>query len=106
MVDRDDDLKIGIRTSAITLGRFDVIGVAAFYALCLGCWAWVGQMLGLGGAYQLGLVVAAMQASYHVWLIRRRQREQCFQAFRLNHWLGMSVWLGAAVDTAWPTLLG
>jgi 4-hydroxybenzoate polyprenyltransferase len=106
MVDRDDDLKIGIRTSAITLGRFDVIGVAAFYALCLGCWAWVGQMMGLGGAYQLGLVVAAMQASYHVWLIRDRQREQCFRAFRLNHWLGMSVWLGAAVDTAWPALLG
>ncbi len=106
MVDRDDDLKIGIRTSAITLGRFDVIGVAAFYALCLGCWAGGGQQLGLGRAYQLGLVVAAAQAAHHVWLIRRRQREQCFQAFRLNHWLGMSVWLGAAVDTAWPTLLG
>jgi len=106
MVDRDDDLKIGIRTSAITLGRFDVIGVAAFYTLCLGCWAGVGQQLGLGRAYQLGLVVAAAQAAHHVWLIRRRQREQCFQAFRLNHWLGMSVWLGAAVDTAWPTLLG
>ena len=106
MVDRDDDLKIGIRTSAITLGRFDVVGVAAFYALCLGCWAGVGQQLGLGRAYQLGLVVAAAQAAHHVWLIRRRQREQCFQAFRLNHWLGMSVWLGAAVDTAWPTLLG
>ena len=106
MVDRDDDLKIGIRTSAITLGRFDVIGVAGFYALCLWCWALAGQQLGLGGAFQLGLAAAAAQAAYHVWLIRQRQRERCFQAFRLNHWLGMSVWLGAAVDTAWPALLG
>lgn len=104
MVDRDDDLKIGIRTSAITLGRFDVAGVAAFYALCLGCWAVAGQQLGLGRVYQLGLMVAAAQAAYHVWLIRLRRREQCFQAFRLNHWLGLSVWLGAATDMAWPAL--
>lgn len=94
------------RTWAITLGRFDVVGVGAFYALCLACWAMAGQQLGLGGSYQLGLAVAALQATYHLTLIRRRQREQCFKAFRLNHWLGLSVWLGAAVDTAWPTLLG
>ncbi|MFT3858887.1 MAG: 4-hydroxybenzoate octaprenyltransferase [Aquabacterium sp.] len=100
MVDRNDDLQIGIRTSAITLGRFDVIGVMAFYALCLGCWWQVGQMTGRGVAYNLALAVAAGQALWHGWLIKDRQREDCFKAFRLNHWLGLTVWLGVVVDVA------
>lgn len=102
MVDRNDDLKIGIRTSAITLGRFDVIGVMGFYALCLVCWYHVGQLSGRGVFYELSLAVAAGQALWHGWLIKSRVREDCFKAFRLNHWLGLTVWLGVVADTAWP----
>ena len=102
MVDRNDDLKIGIRTSAITLGRFDVIGVMGFYALCLACWYRVGQLSGLGIWYELSLLVAAGQALWHGWLIKGRVREDCFKAFRLNHWLGLTVWLGVVADTVWP----
>ncbi len=99
MVDRNDDLKIGMRTSAITLGRFDVAGVAAFYAGGIACWAIAAQQAGLGLFTQLGLASAAAQAAWHVWLIRGRERMACFKAFRSNHWLGMGVWLGAALDT-------
>lgn len=98
MVDRNDDLKIGMRTSAITLGRFDVAGVMGFYALCLACWWQVGALLHLGWAWQLALGVAAAQALWHGWLIRGRERMACFKAFRLNHWLGLTVWLGVVVD--------
>jgi 4-hydroxybenzoate polyprenyltransferase len=100
MVDRDDDLKIGIKTSAITLGRWDVAAVAAFYALHLVSWAWIGRLLGLGGWFLLGVAVAAAQAVWHVGLIRERSREGCFKAFRLNHWLGFALFAGAAVDLA------
>jgi 4-hydroxybenzoate polyprenyltransferase len=100
MVDRDDDLKIGIKTSAITLGRWDVAAVAAFYALHLVSWAWIGRLLGLGGWFLLGVAVAAAQAVWHVGLIRGRSREGCFKAFRLNHWLGFALFAGAAVDLA------
>jgi 4-hydroxybenzoate polyprenyltransferase len=99
MVDRNDDLKIGIRTSAITLGRFDVAGVMAFYALCLGCWFVAGQMTGRGWLYDLSLVAAGAQALGHGWLIKGRDRESCFKAFRLNHWLGLTVWIGVVLDT-------
>jgi len=102
MVDRNDDLKIGIRTSAITLGRFDVIGVMGFYALCLACWYQAGQLSGRGAFYELSLVVAGAQALWHGWLIKGRVREDCFKAFRLNHWLGLTVWLGVLADTVWP----
>src|SRR5690606_9728071 len=98
MVDRNDDLKIGIRTSAITLGRFDVVGVMAFYALCLACWWQAGEMTGRGTAYQVGLGLAAALALWHGWLIHRREREDCFKAFRLNHWPGLTVWLGLVLD--------
>jgi 4-hydroxybenzoate polyprenyltransferase len=98
MVDREDDLQIGIRTSAITLGRFDVIGVMGFYALCIACWWQVGAMTGRGVVYDAALAIAAGQALYHGWLIKGREREPCFKAFRLNHWLGLTVWLGTVVD--------
>jgi 4-hydroxybenzoate polyprenyltransferase len=100
MVDRDDDLKIGIKTSAITLGRWDVAAVAAFYALHLVSWAWIGRLLGLGGWFLLGVAAAAAQAAWHVALIRNRSREGCFKAFRLNHWLGFALFAGAAIDLA------
>ena len=104
MVDRDDDLKIGIKTSAITLGRFDVAGVMLGYALYLALWAWLGITLGLGGAYFAGLAVAAGIAAWHFTLIRDRSREGCFRAFRLNHWLGFAVFAGLVVDPAWRAM--
>jgi 4-hydroxybenzoate polyprenyltransferase len=100
MVDRDDDLKIGMKTSAITLGRFDVMGVAAFYALYLLSWAALGRALGLGAWFLAGIAVAAAQALWHLVLIRGRTREGCFKAFRLNHWLGFAVFAGTAIDLA------
>lgn len=101
MVDRDDDLKIGIRTSAITLGRFDVAAVMAFYALYLAVWATVGHHLGLGRLYDLGIALAAALAGWHFTLIRDRSREGCFRAFRLNHWVGLAVFAGVVSDTLW-----
>lgn len=103
MVDRDDDLKIGMKTSAITLGRFDVIGIMIFYALYLGIW----HGLIACNPYQLklsspmlwyaALVVASGQVAWHYGLIRTRSREGCFKAFRVNHWLGFTLFAGVAL---------
>ena len=98
MVDRDDDIRLGIRTSALTLGRFDVAAVMAFYAVYLGLWGWLGARIGLGWGYGAGLVVAAAQAIWHFTLIRGRTREGCFRAFKQNHWLGFAVFAGIALD--------
>ncbi len=98
MVDRDDDLKIGMKTSAITLGRWDVPAIMGFYAAFLLTWAWVLQPLQSAKLWWLALAAAAGQALWHVWLIRRREREGCFKAFRLNHWLGMTVFMGVALS--------
>ena len=100
MVDRDDDLRIGMKTSAIALGRYDVAGVMACYALYLLSWAGLGLALGLGRVFLLGVAMAAAQAVWHYTLIRARQREGCFKAFRLNHWLGFAVFAGVALDLA------
>jgi 4-hydroxybenzoate polyprenyltransferase len=94
MVDRDDDMKIGIKTSAITLGRFDVAGVMLCYAAFVAIWAALGAQLGLHWPYFAGLVVAAAIAGWHYTLIRDRSREGCFRAFRLNHWVGFVVFVG------------
>ena len=94
MVDRDDDLKIGIKTSAITLGRFDVAGVMAFYAAYLAVWAALGARIGLAWPYFVALGVAASIALWHYTLIRTRSRNGCFRAFRLNHWLGFTLFAG------------
>ena len=98
MVDRDDDLKIGIKTSAITLGRFDVIGVMAFYVIFLAAWAFLGLRLGLGRYFLLGLAAAAAQVVWHGTLIRDRSREGCFRAFRANHWVGFAIFAGTVAD--------
>ena len=98
MVDRDDDLKIGIRTAAITLGRCDVAAVMLFYFVYLATWALVGLRLALAWPYFVGLAVAAMIACWHYRLIRDRSREGCFRAFRLNHWLGFAVFAGTAAS--------
>jgi 4-hydroxybenzoate polyprenyltransferase len=100
MVDRDDDLLIGIQTSAITLGRWDVAAVMGFYAAYLAIWGAVGFAQGLGTGFALGLAAATAQAVWHGRLIRDRSREGCFRAFRLNHWLGFAVFAGVAADLA------
>jgi len=100
MVDRDDDIRIGIKTSALTLGRCDVAGVMAFYALYLLSWTLIGRLLGLGSLYLVGIGAAALQALWHYTLIRTRTREGCFKAFRLNHWVGFAVFAGVALDLA------
>lgn len=98
MVDRDDDLTIGIRTSAITLGRFDVAAVMLFYALFIAVWGVLGATLRFGPAYFAGLAAAALIAAWHFTLIRDRSREGCFRAFRLNHWIGFVVLVGVVAD--------
>jgi len=103
MVDRDDDLKIGMKTSAITLGRFDVAAVMLSYGLYLLIWTLaLASMSGLAlnAAYAAGVALAALQALWHGWLIRHRERAGCFKAFRQNHWLGFTVFAGIAVSYA------
>ncbi len=97
MVDRDDDLKIGIRTSAITFGRFDVLAVMICYALNLLLIALVGATHALGPGLYVGLLAAAGIAVYHYRLIRGRDRMRCFAAFRHNNWLGAAVFAGIAL---------
>ena len=96
MVDRDDDLKIGIKTSAITLGRFDVAGIVLFYLLFLGIWAVALAPYALGAIFYVALAAALAQAAWHFTLIRTRTREGYFRAFRINHWLGATVFAGIA----------
>jgi len=100
MVDRDDDLALGMKTSAITLGRHDVAAVMGFYAAYLLSWALLGRALGLGAIFLLGIAAAALQALWHYTLIRDRSRDGCFKAFRLNHWVGFAVFAGVALDLA------
>jgi 4-hydroxybenzoate polyprenyltransferase len=100
MVDRDDDQRLTIRTSALTLGRFDVAAVMAFYAVHLGAWWLLGRAFGLGAWFLLGLAGAAAQAWWHYTLIKGRSREGCFTAFRENHWLGAALFAGVALDFA------
>jgi 4-hydroxybenzoate polyprenyltransferase len=94
MVDREDDLKIGIRTSAITFGRYDVLAVMLCYAASLGLIALVGWHAGLGKGFAAGLLVACGMAVYHWHLIRYRDRMACFAAFRHNNWLGAAIFAG------------
>ena len=100
MVDRDDDLKIGIKTSAITFGRYDVLAVMLCYVATLLIWLVCGRQLGLGWPFALGLLVAAGCAVYHYFLIRGRERMPCFAAFRHNNWLGAAIFAGIVLDYA------
>ena len=100
MVDRDDDLKIGIRTSAITFGRFDVAAVMLCYGAALAIDLACGWLLGLRWWFVGGIVVAAGMALYHYTLIRERDRMRCFAAFRHNNWLGAALFAGVALDYA------
>ncbi len=106
MVDRDDDVKLGIRTAAILFGRHDVAAVMVCYAAMLAILAWVGMYEKLGLAYYAGLAVAAAMMAYHYTLIRGRTREGCFKAFLHNNWVGAAIFAGIvaayALDGAWP----
>ena len=97
MVDRDDDLRIGMKTSAITLGQWDVAAVMFFYVAFLAVW---GVVLDASEKPLLlvGLAVAALQAAWHFWLIKDRSRDGCFKAFRLNHWVGFAAFVGVALS--------
>ena len=99
MVDRDDDLRIGMKTSAITLGQWDVAAVMFFYVAFLAVW---GVVLDASEKPLLlvGLAVAALQAAWHFWLIKDRTRDGCFKAFRLNHWVGFAAFVGVAFSYA------
>ncbi len=99
MVDRDDDLRLGLKTSAITFGRFDVALVALFYALTIALLALCGWMLGWGWPYALGLAGAGAIAARHIGWIRSRERAACFRAFLHNTWFGFSVFAGILFQT-------
>jgi 4-hydroxybenzoate polyprenyltransferase len=110
MVDREDDAKLAMRTSALTFGRFDILAVALCYAIYLGGMVWAGKWVHFGTWYYVGLGVAALFAGHHLWLIRRREPGACFRAFLSNHWLGFAVFAGVVVDhvmrlRAWPMAL-
>jgi 4-hydroxybenzoate polyprenyltransferase len=94
MVDRDDDLKIGIKTSAITLGQWDVPVVMMCYFFYIGFWALALMQYAKGALFWIAIGVTWVQVLWHYSLIRGRSQEGCFRAFRLNHWLGLTMLLG------------
>ena len=94
MVDRDDDLRIGIKTSALTLGQWDVAAVMLFYCTYLALWSWAVLPVATPLAWWLGVALAAAQVAWHYTLIRTRTREGCFRAFRVNHWVGFALFMG------------
>jgi 4-hydroxybenzoate polyprenyltransferase len=104
MVDRDDDARLGVRTSALTLGRWDVAAVMASYAAMLAILAAVGVLARLAWPYYLGLGAAGAMMLYHWFLIRGRTREGCFRAFMHNNWVGGAIFTGLffSFQLAWP----
>ena len=97
MVDREDDLKIGMKTSAITLGNRDVPAIMGFYVAYLTSWAWLLSGMVQRTWFWLALVFCLAQVIWHYFLIRQRSREGCFTAFKQNHWLGFSVFVGVVL---------
>jgi 4-hydroxybenzoate polyprenyltransferase len=98
MVDREDDLKIGIKTAAITFASWDRVAIAVCYACALALLFWVGELEDLGPWYRVGLLIAGAMAVYHLYLIRRREPAACFAAFNHNNWLGGAIFLGLVLD--------
>ena len=111
MVDRDDDIKLGLKTSAIAFGRFDVPGVMLCYAVYLALLTWIGRLSNLGPLFYAGVLVATLLALWHFWMIRKRERSGCFRAFLGNHWVGLAIFAGTVADFGlrrhlwpwWPT---
>jgi len=102
MVDRDDDARLGIRTSALTLGRWEVAAVMASYALMLALLATLGALRALAWPFYAGLGAAGAMMLYHWRLIRTRSREDCFKAFRHNNWVGAAIFTGIVAGFAIP----
>ena len=100
MVDRDDDLKLGMKTSAITLGRADVPAILLFYAVYLSIWLWVSAKQAPSAILYIAFAAAAAQVAWHFTLIRGRTRDGCFRAFKQNHWLSATVFAGIALSLA------
>lgn len=100
MVDRDDDLRLGLRTSAITFGRFDVIAIALSYSVLFLSQIWVAQLANLSNYFWVGWCLALACAVYHLKLVSTRKREECFKAFRHNNWLGGFLFLGILLGLA------
>ena len=98
MVDRDDDIHLGIHSAALFFGKYEVLAVMVCYAAALGILAYIGDALQLGTAYYTGLLAAAGIAFYHYTLIRKRQREACFKAFMHNNWFGAAIFAGIALQ--------
>jgi len=101
MVDRDDDLRIGMKTSAITLGQWDVLGVMSFYVLFVTFWLLSLANIQNVAIYLLAMAAGLLQVVWHYTLIRTRSRDGCFRAFRANHWLGATLFAGVALALAW-----
>lgn len=101
MVDRDDDLKIGVKSTAVLWGDHDRLWIAVFQILVLALWAAVGAVFALGVAYYLALAVVAAIAIYHQWLIRGRERDACFKAFLHHNWIGAIVFAGVVLGIGW-----
>jgi 4-hydroxybenzoate polyprenyltransferase len=107
MVDREDDIKLGLRTSAIAFGRFDVLAVMLCYAVYFVLLTWFAGILGLGALFYTGILIAALISLWHYRLIRGRERAGCFRAFLGNHWLGLAIFASTVADYAvrmqrWP----
>lgn len=104
MVDKDDDLKIGVKSTAILFGNYDRHIMAVLQLIILALLTWVGMLKQLGGFYYLGLAVAAGLSIYQQWLIRHREKPRCFQAFLNNNWFGVAVFAGIVSATCCATL--
>ncbi len=100
MVDRNDDIRLGLKTSAITFGRFDVAAIGLSYAVALVLMGWVGVTMSFGMPYALGLLSAALIALVHLYWIRDRDRAACFRAFRHNNWFGAAIFAGVVLQYA------
>jgi len=100
MVDRDDDVRLGLRTSAITFGRFDVLAIAVSYGILFLSQAWVAQLANLSNYFWVGWSLAVVCALYHLKLVSSRERDNCFKAFRHNNWLGGFLFLGIVLGLA------
>ena len=101
MVDRDDDIPAGIKSTAILFGPYDRLILAMLQLLCLFTLYLAGRAFGLGGSFYIALLVAAALFGYHQYLIRNRERDGCFKAFLHNNWVGMAIFIGIAVDYGW-----
>jgi 4-hydroxybenzoate polyprenyltransferase len=107
MVDREDDRKLGLRTSAILFDRFDVPAVMLCYTIYLALLTWIGHAADFGQLFFVGVLIASLLALWHFAMIRKRERDSCFRAFLGNHWLGLAIFAGTAADFAlrvyaWP----